>query len=488
MNDMWRCNVDTCEWECLQQPANANVPAPAFGRGHTLLRDGRRWFFYGGIAAHDVHLNTCHVYDTWSNQWTLVPQLGLRPLWGHSVSSVLVTQSKVCLNGDGCGSEPSQREALVVIAGMEHDVCNDSIFYIHNVECEDVSKWAVEKRPYSGCSVTTGGLNHKNQFPLRRRHGACVYRNVFILVAGGRNQFSFLNDMWAYNTVVDTWVPLMSGVSPPLVRRFFSLPNSMEPADTIRGTIERVYGNATRLEFHHFSTMHPRTGLTMFIQGDLVYAFGGFFWSWSDSCSFADMHVYDITHHQWQGVAEVDDRSPPVRPRPTTMSAICPLPQLSQAVGGYPKPPAVLDTSFARPLSRWFLFGGRFGNFPTNRAYIIDIRAPSYRLTQVAFQWLRDAGCAHLRSDSDNFALKNLTMKIHEPPFAPSSIFASRWGRDSEAFHEEEAYVTVDSQVDVNSSNHDPDDDDDDDDDNAWSDDDDDDNAWSDDDDVDNAW
>lgn len=418
LNDMWRYHVETRVWERLPPPGEGSQPPPAaFGRGHTLLRDGRSWFFYGGIGGEDSHIQNCDVYDIWSNTWTSLAHLRLRPLWGHSVSSVLLPISGACNRG------PMHEEVLIVIGGMEGEVCNDKIFVIHTGS-GDTSSWHCEIRPFSNCIVTTGNLNCRGEFPLRRRHGACVYRDVFILVAGGRNQFSFLNDLWAYNVQADRWVPLVAGISPALVRTFFSNPHSTEPAAHIIGFVQNIYSRVRDPPYHNFSTMHPRTGLTMFIQGDLVYTFGGFFWSWQDSCSFSDMHVYDITHHRWQGVSEVNDTGvvsdSALRPRPTTMAAICPLPQHFDTLP---------DVTTGSLVSRWFLFGGRYGNVPTRRAYTLTVRAPAYRLTHVAGRWLRDLPSVPL-SEAKNFVIRGLA-QIRDPPFE-TALF-TRWGRDADA-------------------------------------------------------
>lgn len=361
LNDLWRLDVGEGRWQPLR--THGQPPSKVFGKGHTLLRDGRRWFMYGGIGVGDDHYNEVHILDLQTLRWCdLTAQLQLRPLWGHSVSSVLI----------------AGREKLVVIGGMESDRCNECVKII------DLAFLSVERRSIAASSASRL-LTPQYRMPLRRRHGAVVYQDAFVIIAGGRNAEIFLNDMWAYHVPNDEWIPLTVASTREEVAAFFSNGNA-EAAHSIRLAYSAMR-DATRGRriMHEFSSMYPRTGLSMFMHKTLVYVFGGFFWTWERSCSFNDVHVYDITAHCWRVVEEIpsppSSQSTPVKasqvsPRPTTMAAICELPSGPSPDGG----------------SQWLLFGGRYGNIPTAAQYIVHMMPPRKDLSFLAARWLRESG------------------------------------------------------------------------------------------------
>lgn len=349
LNDTWFFHAQSQKWE--EVATTGPKPPPAFGQGCALLRNERLLFVYGGIGGNDVHFNSVHTLDIVERKWTHVASLRFRRLWGHSVSSVLM----------------KGMEKLVIFGGMEGESTNDNVYIVDatSLSCDSVRSVRGSQR-----SVPADA-----RMLARRRHGACVFRDTFIIVAGGRDAAQFFNDMWVYNVLLDEWTPLTAATNARNVRSYFDNPTSSAPGSCIRSAYAAAKGAQTMVPAF-YSSMFPRTGVSMFCHGDSVFVFGGFFWSWEGSCSFDDLHVYDMLDHCWGHVKEVgpdgDDSGSPTYPKPTTMSSICVLPR---------------DCDSAP--RRWLAFGGRHGNVPTSAQYVLTLFPPQVPLKEVAAQWLR---------------------------------------------------------------------------------------------------
>lgn len=360
LNDTWFFHAQTQKWEELV--TTGPRPPPAFGQGCALLRNERLLFVYGGIGRSDVHYDSVHTLDIVERKWTRITSLPFRRLWGHSVSSVVVKGV----------------EKLVILGGMEGDNTNDSVYV---VDAASLS-----------CEVTRSVRRAQSTVPAnarmlpRRRHGACVFRDAFVIIAGGRDAAQFFNDMWVYNVLLDEWTPLTAATDARSVRSYFDDPTSSTPGSCIRSAYAAAKGAQT-MDMAFYSSMFPRTGVSMFCEGNSLFVFGGFFWSWEGSCSFDDLHVYDMLDHCWSHVKEVGPDGKecdfPTYPKPTTMSSVCALPRTS-------------DTT----AHRWLVFGGRHNNIPTSAQYMVTLFPPQFPLKTVAARWLRlfasEADLVHL--------------------------------------------------------------------------------------------
>lgn len=346
-SSVWVFSLTTQTWR--QQPTAGVAPEARFGSAHVLLNDNRTWFFHGGIGRFDRHFSDSFLLnlDTW--HWTRLDEVcvAVTRCWGHSATSITI---------DG-------REKIVLIGGMYKDDCNDSVHII------DVATMKLQEiRSIRRSMERTFGSGRPHWMQYRRRHGACAYRNNFIIVFGGRNGDRFLNDMWAYNILLDLWAPLNESSTATEVDNFFSNPGLMRYGETLcrnfKSTPHSRLGSPDT-----YSSAFPRTGLSMLISGDHIFVFGGFFWA-GISLNFNDLHVYDIVNHRWraavtQPAPDIDDDKL-VQPHPTTMAALV----------------KISDT-------KWFLYGGRYDNIPTGSQYIVTLCSSEFSLAKIASRWLK---------------------------------------------------------------------------------------------------
>lgn len=355
-NDLWVVDPVTDLWQRLCNPTSEvadTCPVGTFGHAACLLEDGKKLFIHGGINWDGA---TCEawIYDFETSEWIeFIDEDG--PLheqnrWGHSatlIRSSIGGEDKILLFGGDI-------DCRNVVENFEHErgTSSDHLFVINT-------------RTWHPRLISRGS---SQEWPAgRRRHGAVVYRDVFLLIFGGRDLDDvFYDDLWVINTLTFKWIQIGPSLPPRLLSFFYDNPNDCQYTDRIRELTAE--GKGTEEEQHRDGigkTTLPRTGLSLLCANDTLYITGGFLSRETNFYDFVGFACYSLTQNRWYVPENVGSY-----PNSVTMSAACLIPKVrpSDAVECY-------------------LHGGRTKDTPVNSFYAIKLPERLISLKELCFRW-----------------------------------------------------------------------------------------------------
>eukprot|EP00758_Cryptobia_borreli_P018841 Tbor_TRINITY_DN7542_c0_g1::TRINITY_DN7542_c0_g1_i1::g.885::m.885 len=356
-NDLWVVDPTTDQWERLCDPTSEvaeRAPVGTFGHAACLFDEGKKMFIHGGINWVGA---TCEawIYDFETSEWIeFIDEDG--PLhdykrWGHSATLM---------------KNPIAGEERIVLFGGDID-CRDGGV---STEYDGISSdhlLVISTRPWHTKLISQSS---SQGWPKgRRRHGAVVYRDVFLLIFGGRDLNDiFYDDLWVLNTLTFMWIQIGPSLPPRLLSFFYDNPSVSQYGDMIRKlTLE---GKGTKEEQHRDgiseSTL-PRTGLSLLCASDILYITGGFYCLEKLSYhNFTGFACYSIIENRWFIPEHVG-----IYPNSVTMSAACLIPGIR-----------------SEDAVECYLHGGRSKDTPVNSFYAVKLKpAGRIRLKEVCTRW-----------------------------------------------------------------------------------------------------
>jgi len=169
-NDVWKYDTLLYNWTQLTSGATGR-------NAHSAVAIGTDMFIFGGFSA-GVYYNDLWKYNTVLNTW-------LQPTYSGTAPSTRYGPTAVAIGTD-----------MFIFGG-----------YNGTTYLNDLWKYNTITDTWSPPLAPTGNI------PLIRRYHSAVAIGTDMFVFGGNNGTTYLNDLWKYDTLLNTWTQLLSGAS-----------------------------------------------------------------------------------------------------------------------------------------------------------------------------------------------------------------------------------------------------------------------------------